>query len=559
MKIAILDGYIDEPACLGVPPYIAPQIRYLAGAINNSGSDYFYLTIDEYRKKPNLREMLNKCNILVVIAGAVVPGKYLGGSPISYREALEVANEFHGITILGGSAGKYGFVDTKTGEAKKIGHEQYRHLCSGDIDACFYDFINQGEFSDRMRTLMEQNTWSLSGAEVVKKHQNYPKMLVAEIETFRGCTRYQSGGCSFCIEPEFGEPLFRDQADIIAEVKSLKNAGVSNYRLGAQSCIYSYKSKDVGTHSAPQPVPEELEQLLSGIRQAIGRKGLLHVDNANPAILSDYPVLSRKITKCIVENCTSGNVVAFGMESADTDVIRSNNLNSMPEQVMDAIELVNELGRKRGYTGLPALLPGLNFIAGLKGESKDTFKMNLDFLKDVKARGFLLRRINIRQVSETRRNFKQKKFHKEFKNFKRQVRENIDRPMLTNITPEGTIMKDVFIEAHEGNISFGRQLGSYPLLVGIPYKIQTGTKIYAYIFDHGFRSITGCEYPFPINNAPMSQVKTLPGLGARRAARLVKARPFKTPSDLISALDDEKVAENLLKFVKLGKMKRHSK
>jgi radical SAM superfamily enzyme with C-terminal helix-hairpin-helix motif len=393
----------------------------------------------------------------------------------------------------------------------------------------------------------------LQGAEVVKKHPNFPSTLIAEVETFRGCTRYHSGGCSFCIEPEFGEPLFRDQANIIAEVKTLKKAGIAHYRLGAQSCIYSYRSKDVGTHSAPQPIPEEIERLLTGVRQVIGRKGLLHVDNANPAVLSDYPVQSRKITKYIIENCTGGNVVAFGMESADPDVIRSNNLNSRPEQVMNAIELVNELGRKRGYTGLPALLPGLNFISGLKGESKSTFKMNLEFLKEVKTRGFLLRRINIRQVAGTRREFKHSKFQKDFKNFKRQVREDIDRPMLKGIAPVGTILKDVFIEAHEGNVSFGRQLGTYPLLVGIPYKIPSGTRVYAYIFDHGYRSITGCEYPFPINKAPMSHIKTLPGLGARRAARLVTARPFKKPADLISALDDKKVAEGLLRLVKLGK------
>ena len=29
----ILDGYVDEPACLGVPPYISPYIRTVAGAL----------------------------------------------------------------------------------------------------------------------------------------------------------------------------------------------------------------------------------------------------------------------------------------------------------------------------------------------------------------------------------------------------------------------------------------------------------------------------------------------------------------------------------------------
>jgi len=551
MKIAILDGYIDEPACLGVPPYIAPQVRYLAGAIKNSGSDYFYLTIDEYRKKPGMRKLLDNCKVLVVIAGAVVPGKYIGGTPVSFREANIIADEFNGITVLGGSAGKYGFFDSKSGEAKKISQEQYLHICRGDIDACFFDFIDRGDFSDRSRTLAEQNKWALSGAKVVKNHQNFPERLIAEIETYRGCTRYQSGGCSFCIEPESGKPMFREQGDIISEVKRLKEIGVLHFRLGAQSCIYSYKSKGVGSLPVPKPDPVELEKLLTGVNRVMGGHGILHVDNANPAVLSDYPVQSMKITKLIVENCSSGNVVAFGMESADPAVIKNNNLNSTPEQVMDAIAMVNETGRKRGPSGLPKLLPGLNFIAGLKGESPETFRSNLDFLRDVKSRGYLLRRINIRQVSETRQKFSQNRYTKAFRNFKKTVREEIDRPMLKNIAPAGTVLKDVYIETYEGNISFGRQLGTYPILIGIPYRIPQGKKIDVYIFDHGFRSITGAQFPFPINTAPMSEIKTIPGLGAKRAARLVRARPFTTADELAAALDDKKVAANLLKMTRL--------
>ena len=34
----ILDGYVDEPACLGVPPYIAPQVRALAGVLLSRGT-----------------------------------------------------------------------------------------------------------------------------------------------------------------------------------------------------------------------------------------------------------------------------------------------------------------------------------------------------------------------------------------------------------------------------------------------------------------------------------------------------------------------------------------
>ena len=48
LKVTILDGYIDEPACLGVPPYISPYPRYIAGAIwgFDDSARVFHITID---------------------------------------------------------------------------------------------------------------------------------------------------------------------------------------------------------------------------------------------------------------------------------------------------------------------------------------------------------------------------------------------------------------------------------------------------------------------------------------------------------------------------------
>ena len=43
----ILDGYIDEPACLGVPPYIAPHVRSVAGVLLSRGYRVSYHTIDQ--------------------------------------------------------------------------------------------------------------------------------------------------------------------------------------------------------------------------------------------------------------------------------------------------------------------------------------------------------------------------------------------------------------------------------------------------------------------------------------------------------------------------------
>ncbi len=36
MKVVILDGYVDEPSNFGVPPYISPYPRYVAGAVRET-------------------------------------------------------------------------------------------------------------------------------------------------------------------------------------------------------------------------------------------------------------------------------------------------------------------------------------------------------------------------------------------------------------------------------------------------------------------------------------------------------------------------------------------
>jgi radical SAM superfamily enzyme with C-terminal helix-hairpin-helix motif len=49
VRIAILDGYCDEPSLLGVPPYISPYPRLLAGAVEEAGHGWHYITADEAR------------------------------------------------------------------------------------------------------------------------------------------------------------------------------------------------------------------------------------------------------------------------------------------------------------------------------------------------------------------------------------------------------------------------------------------------------------------------------------------------------------------------------
>ncbi|MCG2718033.1 MAG: helix-hairpin-helix domain-containing protein, partial [Nanoarchaeota archaeon] len=107
----------------------------------------------------------------------------------------------------------------------------------------------------------------------------------------------------------------------------------------------------------------------------------------------------------------------------------------------------------------------------------------------------------------------------------------------------------VFMEKGIGNMTFGRQMGSYPLLVGIPYKTHENIFINVLITDWGMRSVTGIEYPFNINKASLKAMESLPGVGKKRAMRIVRNRPFKTENDFINCLDDKNVGEKLIGFL----------
>ena len=90
MKFLILDFYVDEPACFGVPPYLSPYIRYIAGALVKAGiseENIDYLTIDKWRE--NNFQLDWEYDYIYLVAGTTVPGRYLGGKIGSVAEILK--------------------------------------------------------------------------------------------------------------------------------------------------------------------------------------------------------------------------------------------------------------------------------------------------------------------------------------------------------------------------------------------------------------------------------------------------------------------------------------
>lgn len=521
----ILDGYVDEPACLGVPPYLSPYIRTVAGALIQHRYTVRYLTIDQLRKEPLRTAELNKASLLVMIAGVTVPGKYLGGTPATLTEIQQVGHMVHGPKKLVG--GPIGF-----GYAGEGGQKAIRQVISG------FDVLMEGEPAVALDSYLTGNEpqgvldytrtdpWSRAGSSVIIQHPNFP-YLMCELETARGCSHGATGGCSFCTEPFYGMPRYRSIAGVAAEVAALHSHGARHFRAGRQPDILAYGA---GPGEYPAPEPEKLDALFSAIRAAAPELQTLHIDNTNPATIARHEEAAREALRAIIRYHTPGDVAAFGMETADPAVVAANNLKATADEVFRAVEIVNEEGGKR-RDNVPELLPGLNFVCGLAGETEKTYELNEQFLDRLLKAGLSVRRVNIRQVmpfegtpAYTHNTIG--KFDRRFRQFKEYVRSRIDLPMLQRVFPIGTVLRDVLVEV-AGDLSFGRQMGSYPILVGIPLRLMERTVTDAVVVDGGMRSVTALPVPVAINTLPASALRWLPGIGKKNVAAVLAKRPFR--------------------------------
>lgn len=466
----IIDCYTDEPAGLGVPPFLGVWPRYAAGQYPD---DPTYLTIDDlrrllYESKPTpvvidpptgrtrievlnhtrradeVRQILTDADQVIIIAGVQTPGKYLSARPATLNEVVKLLTPFKCAKILAGPAVTCGTQMRGGSRAKMPDESRFDELKSLSFDT--YDQLQP---------------YALKGAAIFRQFPRKQNCIV-EIETGRGCPR--SPGCSFCTEPIKNKLQWRKAQDIIEEVKTLMAFGATAFRLGKQSCIYSYKGGD----------PASLKQLLAGLAKL--QPQVLHIDNVNPTMVTEQR------TKLFVDYLTPGSTAAMGIESFDPVVTKENNLNCPYDMAFEAIRMINRIGGFRGENGCHALLPGINILLGLKGETPETLYKNFAALKRILDEGLLTRRTNIRQVvpfpgtplyKEVGRHFLRKN-RLCYPTWIGKVRREIDVAMLRRLFPPGTILCRLSSEVHNGNATFLRQVGSYPIVVRVRKRLPLG-------------------------------------------------------------------------------------
>ena len=556
-----------------------------------------------------VRELLSGFSIVVLVNHTPVPGNYLAGRPSSPRELQEIADAAleNGSLVLswrtpvrgaihlrrdadaflfdllngkGASAGGAIYVRTGRGTNPHPGEGTEPETCggagvkgtSGGTDGWqgteAEGIVGAGDGAggekgttdghggggaggvpgDRFRTPAEWNRWAVLGAGIIRLHPDFPDRLISEIDTLKGCVRYINGGCVFCTDPLEAFRM-RSPDAILAEVKALVACGGKNIRLGG-SCILSYQSAGIGETDRPVPDPGLLGELFRGIRSLLPPGGVFHTDNANPGIMAEHPGEAREALKVIIRYTTPGNSLSLGLESADPQVAERCHLNARAHEVAEAVRMINEVGRTRGENGMPGLLPGLNILYGLPGERPETHALNMRFLTSLREEGLLFRRINVRQLSPVR--VRGSGPDRRFRHWKEEIRTTIDAPNLREVVPVGTVLRDVHIEAREGGNSFGRQVGTYPILVGIPFPVELHRRVDVRITGHGMRSVTGIPVPVDLDTASLRELSSLPGVGRKRAARIVRNRPVRGVTHLAEILDDRELAEALALFTGTG-------
>ncbi|MBW3017163.1 radical SAM protein, partial [Candidatus Woesearchaeota archaeon] len=199
MLFTIIDCYTDEPAGLGVPPYLGTYPRYIAGAVIASGHNVRYLTIDDIRfyfmdekakkrlsreKKTNIKvrnrtvndvaRVIEETDFLIIICGIHTPGKYLSAYPGTVAEIKKYLKEMNCFKILTGpvtfGSGLYG-----GRVASEVKGDKDFNMIIPNIEYKF-DILLDNKFTEDVDVDIRYSRISMfaeKGADIVKQIPNY--------------------------------------------------------------------------------------------------------------------------------------------------------------------------------------------------------------------------------------------------------------------------------------------------------------------------------------------------------------------------------------------------
>lgn len=475
-ETVILDCYTDEPSGFGVRPYLGTHQIHLSQALSYLGIDHFYLTIDDLRycmhgdggdnENTDLRifnrtrncnnaiNILQEAKTIYIFMGCFVDYQYFSCVPPNSDEVFDYLKRVEGRKILFYVLGASNEIapDYRASPLRTIIDEiehgnAYRYLLEKN---------NQGDRSKFLSPNYDLLDIICTSPAPIITQLRFP--VIAEIETGTGCN---TPFCVFCIESLRAlELAYREADSVVKQVATLNRMGIRHFRLGRQPNFYHYQYQNL----------DQMKRLLAGIRENCPNIETLHIDNANPVnVVSDR---GRKISKLIVDYCTSGNLVSLGIESFDDTVRQATQITGKAKHALKAIEIINEYGGVRGPDGLPKFLPGINLIYGLPGQTIQTQQINLRHLNEILECEWMTRRLFFRRMTRpTGISFSRGPTASEqYKEWFDEIIERFVLPMQTLVYPSGTILRnhrEVILK--EGD-SYLRTLGTCPIRVVVKNK-----------------------------------------------------------------------------------------
>jgi radical SAM superfamily enzyme with C-terminal helix-hairpin-helix motif len=198
--------------------------------------------------------------------------------------------------------------------------------------------------------------------------------------------------------------------------------------------------------------------------------------------------------------------MALGLESLDPSVIAMNGLKVSPEEARGVVEMINGIGGRR-IGGIPVILPGINLVQGLRGETAETFAMNYRWLVALRDAGLLVKRINIRRhqpfpgtplAMDGERT--SGRILNRFEFYRSKIRQEVDTYMLREIYPAGTVIRDILVLDHHEGHSLGKQISSYSITARIALQLPPHSFCVGVVVGHRERSLL--VLPVPSTSIP---------------------------------------------------------
>ena len=149
---------------------------------------------------------------VVILAGAIVPGKYVRGTPISQRETNQIIREMpNDCPLLIGMGSKIMASIRMDATQEKFVQWQSKTPTPHwtiSLEPALGNISEEPPINGRSWASIGASSKAVSDHPDLLTEAGQPGPLVYEVELYQGCVRYKRG-CKFCIEPKKGVPVWR--------------------------------------------------------------------------------------------------------------------------------------------------------------------------------------------------------------------------------------------------------------------------------------------------------------------------------------------------------------